>query len=81
MQQLADELQQLEARGRGLDAAIAHLREWRAERVRELSQHAGDRGLREGELLGRARDGAQAHAGFEGHHLRQEPVAEIASQS
>jgi len=73
-QELAPEL------GR-LDATVADRGDRAAHRLRELAQQRRDRGLRDAQLLGGARDAAQAHGGLEGEQLRQESVAEETSEA
>jgi len=72
--------QQLPAERRGFDTAVADRGDGAADRVRELAQHARHRRLRERELLGRARDAAEAHARLERHELGKETVPEELSQ-
>lgn len=76
VEEIVAERERLEPEGRGLDAPVPHHRHRAAERLGELAQHARHRRLRERELLGRARDAAQAHAGLERHELGKETVTE-----
>jgi hypothetical protein len=64
-----------------LDAAATRAQHRLAHRVGELAQQPRDGGLRERELVGGARDAAQAHAGLEGDQLGKHAVAEIAAKS
>lgn len=77
---LVAERQQLAPEGGGLDAPVAQLRHRRAKRVGELADEARHRGLRERQLLGRARDAAMAHARLECDELGKHAVAKISSQ-
>lgn len=70
----------LVAEGGGLDAAVAQLRHRGAERLGELADEARHRGLRERQLLGRARDAAEADTRLEGDELGKHAVTKISSQ-
>jgi hypothetical protein len=78
---VAGEQQQVLAQRRGHDLAVADRRDGAAHRIGKLPQHAGDRGLREAQRLGRARDGPQPHAGLEGQELGEEAVPEKTPQT
>ena len=80
MHHLVAQNQQLPAERRGFDTAVADRGDGAADRVRELAQHAGDRRLRDRELLGGSRDAAETHARLEGHQLGKETVPEESSQ-
>jgi hypothetical protein len=66
---------------RELDALAARLEHGRTDEFREFSQQPGDGGLGESQLVGRARDAAQAQAGFEGDELGEKSVPEIPAQA
>ena len=71
------ERQQLAPEVGGPDAPVAQLRHRRSERVGKLADEARHRGLRERQLLGRARDAAMAHARLECDELGKHAVAKI----
>jgi len=73
--------EQVFAERRRHDAAVADRRDGTAHRIGQLAQHAGDRGLREAQRLGRARDGAQPHAGLECQELGKKAVPEKTPQT
>src|SRR5690348_9456893 len=69
------------AGARELDAPALREHHRRADRLGETAQQPRDRRLRKAELLGCARDAAQAQASFERDELWKQSVAEIASKT
>lgn len=80
-EELMAERDHLEAERRGLDAAVASHRERRAQRLGELPHQAGDGGLGERQLLGRARHAAVANARLVRDELGKHAVSEISSEA
>jgi hypothetical protein len=79
-EQLAAHRVQLAPRGGEGEAAALRLEQRRVERLRELLQLDRDGGLREVQLLGGARDAAQARDRLEHDELREHAVPEEPAQ-